>query len=270
MESLNIPMQVQEDPHWLGNADASMTSISHHSKPGDDEHPGAENICGVSRFSFDSEPDSEIDQGDECPGPATMYEIRDIPVYDGDGASRPFFSLYDPLFTSHKRQLIIFVRHFYCGSCQKYLQALTEYVKMQNLLSTPMPTNVTVIGCGHPEIIRHYRSFTQCPFTMYTDPSRKLFRMLGMRWTLHVGRGQPDYMKDISVLELLDEQRKLIAASLRDPEGMRKRDILRGGNPLQIGGEFLFEDGEVVWCHRMKHIRNHSEVRRLRHMLQSG
>lgn len=35
---------------------------------------------------------------------------------------------------------------------------------------------------------------------------------------------------------------------------------LKGGNLLWVGGEFMFRDGEVVWCKRMKTYRGHSEI----------
>ena len=51
---------------------------------------------------------------------------------------------------------------------------------------------------------------------------------------------------------------------------LRKRvslDGMRGGPALQVGGEFLFEDGQLIWCHRMKHIRDHAETKTLRKVM---
>jgi hypothetical protein len=42
----------------------------------------------------------------------------------------------------------------------------------------------------------------------------------------------------------------------------------KGGNLLQIGGEFLFQDGQVVWCHRMKNMRGHAEVSVVKRILE--
>jgi hypothetical protein len=75
-------------------------------------------------------------------------------------------------------------------------------------------------------------------------------------------------MKDISPLAWINGQATTIRKSLKDPNGIRKRDVFRGGNPMQIGGEFLFEDGKVIWCHRMKHYRNHAEVKVVRKLLE--
>jgi hypothetical protein len=42
---------------------------------------------------------------------------------------------------------------------------------------------------------------------------------------------------------------------------------LKGGNPLWVGGEFLFSDGQAVWCKRMKNFRGHSEIEVIRRLL---
>lgn len=42
---------------------------------------------------------------------------------------------------------------------------------------------------------------------------------------------------------------------------------LRSGPIFQVGGEFLFENGELVWCHRMKGMRSHAEIKVLRRAL---
>ncbi len=45
---------------------------------------------------------------------------------------------------------------------------------------------------------------------------------------------------------------------------------LKGGDQKQVGGEFLFEGGEVRWCHRMRNTRDHVEVPELREVLGLG
>ncbi|KAF2857371.1 hypothetical protein K470DRAFT_202504, partial [Piedraia hortae CBS 480.64] len=205
---------------------------------------------------------------DEQPDRALLASVYDIPLYDAEGVAVPFGSLFDPVYALHQRQLFLFIRHFYCGACQAYLQAISRSITHNDYFSMPTPTSIFVIGCGHPELIPHYRKFTSCPFPIYAEPTRRLFKKLGMVANLNLGHERPDYMKDISVPSWLAGQVKTISRSLKDPDGIRKRDVLRGGNPMQIGGEFLFEDGEVLWCHRMRNYRDHTEIPELRKVLE--
>ncbi|KXL42629.1 hypothetical protein M433DRAFT_72605 [Acidomyces richmondensis BFW] len=217
---------------------------------------------------FRSDPDLAVAVGDDCPDRATLASVYDIPVYDASGAARPFGSLYDPAYALHARQLVLFVRHFYCGACQAYLRALSASITKDDYFAIPIPTSIIVIGCGQPDLIRQYKKFTECPFPIYADPTRMLFKKLGMVVSVNLGSERPEYMRDISVPAWLGGQVSTIHRSLKDPDGIRKRDIFRGGNPMQIGGEFLFDDGEVVWCHRMKNYRDHVEIRRIRKLLE--
>ncbi|KAK0269623.1 hypothetical protein LTR35_014736 [Friedmanniomyces endolithicus] len=212
-------------------------------------------------------PGPPLTSTDECPDRATLAAVYDLPIYSSDGASRPFGSLYDPSYALHTRQLVLFVRHFYCGACQAYLTALAQGISKEDYFGIPTPTSIIVIGCGQPDLIKHYKRFTSCPFPIFADPSRSLFKKLGMSLSANIGRVRPEYMKDISAPAWLAGQVSTVKKSLKDPEGIRKRDVLRGGNPMQIGGKFLFEDGEVVWCHRMRDYRGHAEVGVLREVL---
>ncbi|WPH01380.1 Thioredoxin-like protein AAED1, protein [Acrodontium crateriforme] len=215
---------------------------------------------------------SDLDLGslvsDDCPDGATLAAVHDIPIYNAEGEARSFGSLFDPDCSTHQRQLIIFVRHFYCGACQAYIKAMAEGIPSSDYFSIPVPTNFIVIGCGQPHLIPQYKKFSQSPFPIFADPSRKLFKTLGMSITLNIGKKRPDYMKDISPVAWAHGQATTIRKSLKDEDGIRKRDIVRGGHPMQIGGEFLFDEGEVVWCHRMRNMRDHTEISVLRKLLE--
>ncbi|CAK4034414.1 Hypothetical predicted protein [Lecanosticta acicola] len=217
-----------------------------------------------AKFRCDEEPGL---QSDQCPDRATLAAVQDIPLYDAEGQPRPFGSLYSPETATHQRQLLIFVRHFYCGACQAYLQAVTESISMPEYFSIPIPTSIIIIGCGEASMIPHYKTFTGCPFPMFADPTRTLFKKLGMTLSVNIGSERPEYMKDISPAAWAGGQVTTVRKSLKDPEGIRKRDILKGGNLFQIGGEFMFDDGQVVWCHRMKNYRNHTDTKLLRKIL---
>lgn len=209
-----------------------------------------------------------LDDTDECPDGATLAAIQHLPIYDTEGNSVPFGSLYNPEAATHSRQLIIFIRYFYCPACTLYVKALAEGITMHDYFRIPTPTSIIIIGCGQPDLIQHFKSFMGCAFTIYADPSRQLFKKLGMRLSLNVGRQRPEYMGELGLLSSSKVEIQRISKSLKDPNGLRKRDLVRGGNPMQIGGEFLFENGDVIWCHRMTTYRNHAEVRYLRRLLQ--
>lgn len=133
---------------------------------------------------------------------------------------------------------------------------------MQTYFTMAIPTSIIIIGCGSPELIPQYKANTQCPFPIFADPTRAIFKHLGMGITLDMlGRKRPEYMKDINPLQWINGQNKEILAT-------KGRKRFRGGNLLQIGGEFLFQDGEVHWCHRMKNMRGHAEVDVIRRVLQ--
>ena len=124
-----------------------------------------------------------------------------------------------------------------------------------------IPTSIVIIGCGSHELIPHYRKVTGTHFPIFAEPSRRLFKKLGMSWSLDIGNKRPEYMKDIAPPAWLAGQIKQIAQT----KGLKK---FKGGHWLQIGGEFLFSEEEVIWCHRMKNYRGHSEIAVLRRMLE--
>lgn len=140
-------------------------------------------------------------------------------------------------------------------ACKAYIRALVSNINAQTYFTMPIPTSIVVIGCGTPELIRLYKATTQCPFPIFADPSRQIFKALGMGIKVigGVGRKRPEYMKDISIGKWAVDQ----VEEMYKTKGKKKWN---GGNLFQIGGEFLFQDGEVVWCHRMKNYRNHSEM----------
>ena len=111
----------------------------------------------------------------------------------------------------------------------------------------------------------------------------QLYDRLGMIRTLKLGSTRPKYMASTG---LLWNGLKSIVQGLRS--GPRK--AMKGGDYDRVGGEILFEsekkkEGEeeessfgsgderrwkVVWCHRMKTTRDHTELDDLERLLSSS
>lgn len=103
-----------------------------------------------------------------------------------------------------------------------------------------------------------YARETGCPYPIYADPSRMLYSQLGMIRTLSLGSKRPEYMQ----YSLPSAVLRSIYQSIRAGRG-----AFQGGDYSQVGGEFLFEDGQVSWCHRMKNTRDHAEIPETRRQL---
>lgn len=144
-------------------------------------------------------------------------------------------------------------------ACQAYLRALSKAITLQTYFTLPIPTSITIIGLGSPDLISSYRRITGTPFPIYADPSRRLYKALGMSWTLRAGPNC-DYMKGINRYQWLKGQ---VDQVRQEEKSLRTK----GGNILWVGGEFMFSGGEVVWCKRMKNYRGHTEIEVIRRLL---
>lgn len=80
-----------------------------------------------------------------------------------------------------------------------------------------------------------------------------------MTRTLSLGNKSPEYMQTSVLVNAV----KSVIQELRSG-----RNILKGGDFYQVGGEFIFEKDKVTWCHRMKNTRDHAEIPELRAALE--
>lgn len=163
---------------------------------------------------------------------------------------------------------------------------MCESVTPDALLQLPISTSIVIVGCGDPGLIAMYAEASNCPFPIYTDPSRVLFDALGMVKTLALGT-RPAYQRR--------SMASVVATSL--VQGLKQVTTglaTRSGDHRQVGGEFLFEPVElaspipdvvegarkkedeaeygierkrVAWCHRMRTTRDHTDVPELMRIL---
>lgn len=187
-------------------------------------------------------------------------------------------------------------------NCQDFLRSLSDSVSTDALLGLPVNTFITVIGCGDPALIQMYADATNCSFPIYTDPTRSLFKTLGMTRTWEMGE-KPAYIKK-SFFSMTSGG---VLQGLKNlPSGL----ATKGGDFKQVGGEFLFEPADLVtpistpeatetnrsldnalehqrksgsahesedlygteekavtWCHRMRTTRDHAEIPELMEVL---
>ncbi|CAD6593127.1 MAG: hypothetical protein ASARMPRED_007077 [Alectoria sarmentosa] len=191
------------------------------------------------------------------PTKGDLEKVAQLPVLDKDRKKYTFKSLYADNDSGPRRVLIIFIRHFFCGNCQEYLRTFASSITPDSLSALSPPTEIVVIGCGQPHLIPMYIQETGCPFPIYADPTRKLYHLLGMTSTLSLGK-TPEYM-----------QRSMLSMAVKSffQELKSGRNMLSGGDFRQVGGEFLFQNGKVTWCRRMRNTRDHAEIPIVRQQL---
>ncbi|KAI9715386.1 MAG: hypothetical protein M1812_006031 [Candelaria pacifica] len=201
--------------------------------------------------------EGDIDVNNNLPTAKEISKAGELPILDANGTSHTFKSLYTPNQGTPKRALIIFVRHFFCGNCQEYLRTLCASITPTSLSNLPIPTTLTVIGCGSPSLISMYASSTSCTFPIYADPTYALYSCLKMTRTLSLGPKKPDYLQTSQVYNALKSIVQGLGAGL---------SATKGGDYKQVGGEFLWSENgsDVLWCHRMKNTRDHAEIPVLR------
>ncbi len=143
-------------------------------------------------------------------------------------------------------------------NCQEYLKTLSSAITPEALQTLSIPTQLVIIGCGESSLIPWYTKETACPFPIYADPTKKLYDLLGMTRTLNLGSKHPEYMKSSVPMNTIKSFWQTLRAG---------RDMMKGGDFYQVGGEFMFEDERVTWCHRMRNTRDHAEIVEMRKVL---
>jgi len=106
-------------------------------------------------------------------------------------------------------------------------------------------TRLIIIGCGSTNVIQNYIDTTGTTFPIYTDPTRSIYKTLRMTRTLVQPSKLPEYAKT-GPLEMFVKAFKYSIGNV-----MKTGKIWESGDIAQIGGEWIVEDGELVWCHLM-------------------
>jgi len=202
---------------------------------------------------------------DTLPTASELSKAHEIKVFDTEGKEHTFQSVAQP--EGVQKNLVIFIRHFFCGICQDYLKTISDSLPPSAL---PPGTTLTIIGQGDPQLIQNYQSLTACPYPIYTDPSRKLYAILSLQRNASAGAKKPSYLKQSWTSVFFGGITQGLKAG---------RLAVKSGEPFLNGGEFLFvkgsgagdgEDGggwTVEWTHRMKNTRDHTEIPEIANVL---
>lgn len=143
------------------------------------------------------------DENYRLPDVSTLQKASELKLLDEDGKEITFKSLFSSSGErSETRHLIVFIRHFFCGSCEQYVHALSQDLPPSVLSGITSPTNLIIVGCGQPAAVPGYKTRTmgalrergEREFPIYCDPGQKLYALLGMVSNLGQGEGKPGYI----------------------------------------------------------------------------
>lgn len=141
------------------------------------------------------------------------------------------------------------------------MRELTKHFPPKDLERINPTTSLAIIGCGESSAIAGYKQRTGTSFPIYSDPSRKLYLKLGMTSSLSMGDQKPAYIQTSILAGTLKSMTNMLGAGA---------GIFKGGDFSQNGGEWVFVDGSLEWCHRMQNTRDHAEAADLGRVLGFG
>ncbi|EJD44623.1 hypothetical protein AURDEDRAFT_114312 [Auricularia subglabra TFB-10046 SS5] len=177
-----------------------------------------------------------------------LSKACELPVLDQDGKSVQFGTLF-----ADQRTILVFIRHFWCGSCQDYVAQLAT-VPLDAFSKAGV--KLVVIGCGEPSMIRGYKELTAFPHDMYADPTRKLYDLVGAEVNLDMPAERPSYIRNGYLLNVL---RSIWRGPIANPTTVGKQ-----GPAAQNGGDFVVGPGNTCsFAWRMRNTQDHVEVKDL-------
>ncbi|KEQ63501.1 uncharacterized protein M437DRAFT_46712 [Aureobasidium melanogenum CBS 110374] len=199
-----------------------------------------------------------IAEQDPLPSTQELQALYKLTVMDRTRNKTPFIDLVQS--SGNRRNIVIFIRHFFCPNCFGYVRALANELPPEKLEQMDPPTTLSIVGCGDPILIQNYMKMTDCPFDVYADPSRSTYAALGFSVNETAVPEVPKYVQKYSTTSIF----KAILVSL----GLAtKTKSIASGKKSQNGGELIWVDGEIQYIHRMRHTNDHLEVDQLDYVL---
>ncbi|KAL5519655.1 hypothetical protein ACEPAH_1338 [Sanghuangporus vaninii] len=179
------------------------------------------------------------------PSAETIGLASHVRVLDSKGSQVPFGDIF-----ALSKTIIVFIRHFFCGAYVSQLGAVPEYKFAESNVQ------LVIIGCGEWELINDYKKNTGFTGNIYADPSRELYRKLGMTTenlkTTPTGQKKRSYVPE-TVSSVL---KSIWKGPITHPLQLGKQ-----GNFSQLGGDFIFGPGNTChFAHLMEHTEDHIEI----------
>ncbi|BGP20038.1 hypothetical protein JCM10213v2_008173 [Rhodosporidiobolus nylandii] len=176
-----------------------------------------------------------------------------------------------------RKVVVVFLRHAWCGLCAQFVEALNRATTNLNHLSQAAsissrsstssgvapyipPLYILLISSGSATLIPTYRARLDCPFPLYMDRTRRLYKALGMNkktWDMGKDDEKGSYIVKSNLGNIVSSTKAGIAMPHYP------------GSQTQLGGEFVFEanptTGAIECCYaaRMHTTRAHSEIKDL-------
>jgi len=180
-----------------------------------------------------------------------LETATDIHVFNSKGEKVRFGDVF-----ASQKTVVVFVRHFFCGSCMQYVSQLATV--RQDALEAAS-TKLVIIGCGDWSLIENYQKNTGFEGDIYANPDRKLYDTLGLVSNLQATPKGEERRSYLTRSLLSGTLSSIWRGPLKNPSHVGKQ-----GNISQNGGDFVFGPGaSCSYSSRMRHTEDHVEVSEL-------
>ncbi|KAJ3778061.1 hypothetical protein FB446DRAFT_632631, partial [Lentinula raphanica] len=190
----------------------------------------------------------------ELPTTAELETLLMASLLDENGQKIAFGDILSAAATtSEKTVIVLFLRHFWCPLDQDYVQELVDILR--RLKAIPQ---VILVSNGSPALITKYKEIfdiagkngPRLKISMFTDPSCRTYRMLGME---NSGSPSRSYIKHASAVGGIAT---VVMRAIK--VGMPVWE--KGGVIKQLGGELVNSNVNVacMYAHRMSHSQDHT------------
>uniref|UniRef100_A0A2K6SPE2 Peroxiredoxin like 2C n=1 Tax=Saimiri boliviensis boliviensis TaxID=39432 RepID=A0A2K6SPE2_SAIBB len=182
-------------------------------------------------------------------GQSLAAAVAELPVLDARRQQVPFGALF-----RERRTVVVFMRHFLCYICKKYVEDLARIPK-----SFLQEADVTLIVIGQSSY-HHIESF--CKLTgysheIYVDPEREIYKRLGMKRGEEIASsGQSPHIKSNLLSGSLQSLWRAVTGPLFNFQG----------DPAQQGGTLILGPGNNI--HFIDRDRNRLDHKPINSVLQ--